>query len=259
MLDEYKIEIRDLRKQFGAHVVLDGASLAVRPGENMVIIGCSGSGKSVLVKCIVGLMRPERGSIKIYGRETIGLPTATRERLMRGFGVLFQRSGLFDSLSIWHNVAFGLVQSGKMEIQQAREIALAKLASVGLGKDVAELLPGELSGGMQKRVGLARALAGDPTILFLDEPVAGLDPIISDGIASLLVRSIHELGATAMTITQDIATVRKIADRVAMPHAGRIIWVGSITEMERSGNPYVDQFIHGRMTGPIKVDTGYAS
>ena len=249
-----KIAVRGLRKSFGRKRVLDGLDIDCGSGESLVIIGGSGTGKSVLVKCILGLLHPEAGSILIDGAETIGLKRAARERLMQKFGMLFQGSALFDSLSVWENVAFGLIQGHNMERQAAKEVALAKLAAVGLEATVGELRPAELSGGMQKRVALARAIADEPETIFFDEPTTGLDPIMSDVINDLIVKSVREVGATAVSITHDMVSARKIADRIAMMHGGRIVWNGSATEIDCSGNPYVDQFINGRAEGPIQME-----
>jgi phospholipid/cholesterol/gamma-HCH transport system ATP-binding protein len=248
-----KISVRGLRKSFGRNRVLDNLDIDCGTGESLVIIGGSGTGKSVLVKCILGLLQPEAGSIRIDGVETTGLRRAGRESLMQKFGMLFQGSALFDSLCVWENVAFGLIQGRNMERKEAKRIALAKLAAVGLGPEISELRPAELSGGMQKRVALARAIAAEPEIIFFDEPTTGLDPIMGDVINDLIVKSVREVGATAVSITHDMASARKIADRIAMLHGGRIVWTGSATEIDCSGNPYVDQFINGRADGPIQM------
>jgi phospholipid/cholesterol/gamma-HCH transport system ATP-binding protein len=248
-----KICVRGLRKSFGRNRVLDNLDIDCATGESLVIIGGSGTGKSVLVKCILGLLQPEAGSIRIDGVETTGRRRAARESLMQKFGMLFQGSALFDSLRVWENVAFGLIQGRGMERKEAKKIALAKLAAVGLGPEVSELRPAELSGGMQKRVALARAVAAEPEIIFFDEPTTGLDPIMGDVINDLIVKSVREVGATAVSITHDMASARKIADRIAMLHGGRIVWTGSATEIDCSGNPYVDQFINGRADGPIQM------
>jgi phospholipid/cholesterol/gamma-HCH transport system ATP-binding protein len=242
-----------LCKSFGRNRVLDGVDIDCATGESLVIIGGSGTGKSVLVKCILGLLRPEEGSIRIDGVETVGLRRAARERLMEKFGMLFQGSALFDSLRVWENVAFGLIQGRGVERQAAKKIALVKLALVGLGPEVAELRPAELSGGMQKRVALARAIAAEPEIIFFDEPTTGLDPIMGDVINDLIVKCVRDVGTTAVSITHDMVSAHKIADRIAMLHGGRIVWNGPAAEIDRSGNPYVDQFIHGRAEGPIQM------
>ena len=249
-----KIALVGVEKSFGRKRVLDGIDLTVAPGESLVIIGGSGTGKSVLIKCILGIMRPEAGSIRIDRAETVGLRRRGREQVMRKFGMLFQGSALFDSLSVWENVAFGLVQGRGMDRAAAREIALKKLAAVGLGPEVATLSPAELSGGMQKRVALARAIAAEPEIVFFDEPTTGLDPIMADVINRLIVSSVRELGATTVSITHDMVSARRIADRIAMLHKGRIVWQGPASEIDRSDNPFVDQFVHGRAEGPIQME-----
>jgi phospholipid/cholesterol/gamma-HCH transport system ATP-binding protein len=249
-----KISVRGLRKSFGRKRVLDGIDIDCTSGESLVIIGGSGTGKSVLIKCILGLLRPEAGSIRIDGKETIGLPRAARERLLQKFGMLFQGSALFDSLSVWENVAFGLVQGRGVGRHEAKEIALAKLAAVGLGPEVGELRPAELSGGMQKRVALARAIAAEPEVIFFDEPTTGLDPIMADVINDLIVKCVREVGTTAVSITHDMVSARKIANRIAMLHQGRIVWHGPTAEIDHSSNPFVDQFINGRAEGPIQME-----
>jgi len=249
-----KIAVSGLYKSFGKKRVLEGLDISCGAGESLVIIGGSGTGKSVLIKCILGLMRPEAGSIRIDGEETVGIGRAQREQLMLRFGMLFQGSALFDSLRVWENVAFGLIQGRGMKRQQAREIALEKLAAVGLGPEVGELSPAELSGGMQKRVALARAIAAEPEILFFDEPTTGLDPIMADVINRLIVDCVKGLGATTISITHDMTSARKIADRIAMLHNGRIVWQGPTAEIDRTDNPFVDQFVHGRAEGPIQME-----
>jgi len=217
------------------------------------VIGGSGTGKSVLLKCILGLMRPEGGSIKIDGEETVGLNGNGHGRIMRKFGMLFQGGALFDSLRVWENVAFGPIQSDGMRPAKAREVAIAKLGNVGLGPEIGELFPAELSGGMQKRVALARAIAREPEIIFFDEPTTGLDPIMADVINDLIVKCVSDLGATAVSITHDMASARKIGHRIAMLHEGRLIWQGPVADIDRSGDAHVDQFIHGRAEGPIQM------
>jgi phospholipid/cholesterol/gamma-HCH transport system ATP-binding protein len=249
-----KISVRGVRKSFGRKLVLDGVEIDCAAGESLVIIGGSGTGKSVLIKCILGILHPDAGSIRIDGSETVGLRRAERTQLMLKFGMLFQGSALFDSLSVWENVAFGLTQGRGMKREQAREVALQKLASVGLGDEVAGLSPAELSGGMQKRVALARAIAAEPEILFFDEPTTGLDPIMADIINNLIVDCVRGLGATAVSITHDMVSARKIADRIAMLHQGKIVWQGTTAEIDRTDNPYVDQFVHGRAEGPIRME-----
>jgi phospholipid/cholesterol/gamma-HCH transport system ATP-binding protein len=252
-----KITMRDVKKSFGDKKVLDGVSLTVAPGESLVIIGGSGSGKSVTIKSILGLIKPDSGSIMIDGKETTGYSSAERDALMSKFGMLFQGAALFDSLRVWHNVAFGLIQGQHMDKDQAHDIALQKLAQVGLGRNVGDMFPAELSGGMQKRVGLARAIAANPEIIFFDEPTTGLDPIMADVINDLIVDCVKDLGATALSITHDMASARKIADHVAMIYEGKIIWYGKVSDLDHSDNPYVDQFIHGRADGPITKNASF--
>ena len=248
-----KIEIRGLTKSFGKKQVLRGIDLDIHSAQSVVIIGGSGSGKSVLLKCILGLIEADAGSIRIDGVEATALSRPAREQLMAKFGMLFQGGALFDSLPVWANVAFGLMQAQGMAAADAREIALDKLAQVGLDAEVAPLFPAALSGGMQKRVALARAIARTPEIIFFDEPTTGLDPIMADVINDLIVKCVTDLGACALSITHDMASARKIADRVAMLYDGQIIWDGPTASIDDSGNDYVDQFIHGRADGPIKM------
>ncbi|MFD2234146.1 ABC transporter ATP-binding protein [Phaeospirillum tilakii] len=249
-----KIVLTDLHKSFGPKRVLEGIDLSIGRGESLVVIGGSGTGKSVMLKCILGLLRPEQGSIRIDGEEVVGISARERDRVMRKFGMLFQGGALFDSLRVWENVAFGLIQGQRMKRAKARDIAIEKLAQVGLAASAGALYPSELSGGMQKRVALARAIATNPEIIFFDEPTTGLDPIMADVINGLIVKCVKEVGATALSITHDMASARKIADRIAMLYKGRLIWVGPASEIESSGNPYVDQFIHGREEGPIQME-----
>jgi len=249
-----KIVLSDVHKSFGKKVVLDGIDLSIQKGESVVVIGGSGTGKSVMLKSVLGILRPERGSIKVDGEEVIGMRSKDRDRMMLKFGMLFQGSALFDSLRVWENVAFGLVQGRGMNRVQAKDIAIEKLAAVGLAESAGELFPAELSGGMQKRVALARAIATSPEIIFFDEPTTGLDPIMADVINDLIVKCTKELGATTLSITHDMASARKIADRIAMLYKGRLIWVGNAKDIDHSGNEFVDQFIHGRADGPIKME-----
>jgi phospholipid/cholesterol/gamma-HCH transport system ATP-binding protein len=254
MSETPKIRIRALRKTFGHKVVLDGVDLEVADGESLVVIGGSGTGKSVLIKCILGILTPDSGSIEVDGIEVTALSRRERDQIMQKFGMLFQGAALFDSLPVWENVAFRLLQIERLGRQEARAKAIATMAMVGLSASVADLSPAELSGGMQKRVGLARAIAAQPEILFFDEPTTGLDPIMADVINELIARLVRQLGATAVSITHDLASARKIADRIAMIYKGRIIWQGPVGRIDDSGNPYVDQFIHGRAQGPIELD-----
>ncbi|MBK5934355.1 phospholipid/cholesterol/gamma-HCH transport system ATP-binding protein [Rhodovulum imhoffii] len=245
------IELRDVHKAFGANKVLRGVNLTIPKGESMVIIGGSGTGKSVLLKSILGLVHPDQGKILIDGHDAA---KAEREAFLARFGMLFQGAALFDSLPVWHNVAFRLLRGkSRLARDEARDIAIEKLRRVGLKPQVADLFPAELSGGMQKRVGLARAIAADPEIIFFDEPTTGLDPIMSGVINDLIREIVVEMGATAMTITHDMSSVRAIADDVAMLHDGVIQWVGRVQDMDNSGDPYLNQFIHGRADGPIEA------
>ena len=252
--DDCKIRLHGVHKAFGRNKVLNGVDLSVPAGKSLVVIGGSGTGKSVMLKCILGLMSPDKGSIMVDGAETIGMDSGQRNKLMHKFGMLFQGAALFDSVSVWENVAFGLIQGRGMHRDQARDIAIEKIRAVGLKPEVGDLFPAELSGGMQKRVGLARAVAASPEIIFFDEPTTGLDPIMADVINDLIVESVKGLGATALSITHDMGSVRKIADYVAMIHEGKIIWLGPVDDLDHSDNEYVDQFIHGRAEGPIKVE-----
>jgi phospholipid/cholesterol/gamma-HCH transport system ATP-binding protein len=244
------ITLENVQKAFGNNAVLRGVDLQIGKGESMVIIGGSGTGKSVLLKCILGLVAPDAGRICVAGED---VTRVSRDAFLAQFGMLFQGAALFDSMSVWQNVAFRLLRgTGKLPKAQAREIAIEKLRRVGLKPEVGDLFPAELSGGMQKRVGLARAIAADPQIIFFDEPTTGLDPIMS-GVINELIREITvEMGATAMTITHDMTSVRAIADKVAMLHGGKVRWTGPISEMDATSDPYVQQFIHGRAEGPIE-------
>ena len=253
MTDQPKIRIRDLKKSFGPKVVLDGIDLDVGVGESVVVIGGSGTGKSVLLKCVLGLLEPDSGTIEIDGENVVGISASERERIGNKFGMLFQGGALFDSLPVWENVSFGLLAQKRVDRTEAKELAIQKLAQVGMDAHVAELHPAELSGGMQKRVALARAIASDPEIIFFDEPPTGLDPIMADVINDLIVKTTHELGATGLSITHDMASARKIGNRIAMLYQGRIVWAGDAASVNESGNEFVDQFVHGRADGPIKM------
>lgn len=253
MASNPKIRLTDVYKTFGRNQVLRGVNLDVNPQESVVIIGGSGSGKSVTLKCVLGLINADKGQILVDGKDIVKMSSSDKQEMQKKFGMLFQGGALFDSLPVWENICFGLLQTGRIERGQAMDIAIDKLRMVGLGPDVATKLPAELSGGMQKRVALARAIAAQPEIIFFDEPTTGLDPIMADVINGLIVDCVKELGATALTITHDMASVRKIADRVAMIYEGRICWQGPIDWLDKSDNPYVEQFIHGRATGPIQM------
>jgi len=256
MTAEARLKLTDVSKSFGPKVVLDGLNLDVAQGESVVVIGGSGTGKSVMLKCVLGLLKPERGSILVDGEEVIDIGRRDRERILKKFGMLFQSAALFDSLSVWRNVAFGLIEGEGMSHDRAYEIALEKLEKVGLGEAQAHDVPSNLSGGERKRVGLARAIATSPSIIFFDEPTTGLDPLMGDVINELIVECVRELGASTLTITHDMSSARTIADRVAMLYQGRIIWAGPAADIDDSGNPFVDQFIHGREDGPIKLAVG---
>jgi phospholipid/cholesterol/gamma-HCH transport system ATP-binding protein len=250
-----KIQIRGLHVAFGSNVVLDHLDLDVGAGESVVIIGGSGSGKSVLLKSILGLIHPQAGSILIDGEETVGMRGKDRDRINRKFGMLFQAAALFDSLPVWRNISFSLIEGRGMGLPEARKLALDRLSAVGLAPNVADMWPAELSGGMKKRVGLARAIAAEPDLVFFDEPTTGLDPIMGAKIDELIVKLVRELGATALSITHDMASARRICNRVAMLYNGRIIWQGPVGEIDSSGNPYVEQFIHGSAEGPIQMES----
>ncbi len=251
---EPKIRIRGLRKRFGSKQVLDGVDLDVMPGTSMVVIGGSGSGKSVLLKSILGLVEPDAGTIQVDGRDVLRMSRREREAVNRGIGMLFQAAALFDSLPVWENVAFGLLAQGQVDRAAARTRAGEVLTQVGLAPSVGDLSPAELSGGMQKRVGLARAIAAQPGLLFFDEPTTGLDPIMGAVIDGLIVDCVRRLGSTAVAITHDMASATRIGDRAAMLFQGRIVWEGLAPELLQSGNAMVDQFTHGRREGPIQME-----
>ncbi len=245
------ITLTDVHKSFGSNHVLRGVNLTLDSGSSMVIIGGSGTGKSILLKSILGLVKPESGTITLDGAD---VTRGDRDAFLARFGMLFQGGALFDSLPVWQNVSFRLLRGSlKRPAAEAREIAIEKLRRVGLTPDAADKFPAELSGGMQKRVGLARAIAAEPEIIFFDEPTTGLDPIMSGVINDLIREIVVEMGVTAMTITHDMTSVRAIADRVAMLHDGVIQWTGPVADLDASGDPYLDQFIHGRAEGPIEA------
>jgi phospholipid/cholesterol/gamma-HCH transport system ATP-binding protein len=248
-----KIIIKGLAKSFGSKCVLNSLDLEVHQGESLVIIGGSGSGKSVLIKNIVGILKPDSGSILIDNMEMTNLSDKEYSQVLKKFGYLFQGGALFDSLPIWKNIAFSPLQNHKFSLKEARKLAIEKLESVGLDESVADLYPAELSGGMQKRAALARAIALNPEIIFFDEPTTGLDPIMSAIINDLINKNSKQLGATTITITHDLISAAHIADRVAMIYEGKIIWQGPIDKLYSSGNPYVEQFVSGSVNGPIKI------
>ena len=249
----HTIAVRGLHKGFENNQVLRGVDIDIDKGRSLVIIGGSGSCKSVLLKCIIGLMRADHGTVEVDGRDIARHTDSDRRYMTQRTGMLFQGSALFDSLKVWENIAFRILNADRKSRKEAREKAIDCLTQVGLSPEIGDLHPAALSGGMQKRVSLARAIASDPEILFFDEPTTGLDPIMSDVINNLIVERVKALGASAISITHDMASARKIADEVAMLYQGRIIWRGKPEELERSGNPMVDQFVHGRAEGPIKM------
>ena len=246
-----KIEMRDVVKSFGSKRVLKGIDLAVNAEESLALIGTSGCGKSITLKCLLGLITADGGSIKVDGTEILGTDRKTLEGMRRRFGMTFQFGALFDSLPIWENVTFRLRQQQKINRADARDLAVDTITQLGLSPQVIDQYPAELSGGMQKRVALARAIADKPEILLFDEPTSGLDPITGGVIDRLIIDAVKRLGATAMTISHDMASVRRIADKVAMIHNGVIIWCGSVEKMDDTGVPEVDQFVHGRAEGPL--------
>jgi phospholipid/cholesterol/gamma-HCH transport system ATP-binding protein len=254
-MTDTRIRLKDVHKQFGTKVVLDGVNLDIMPGESVVIIGGSGSGKSVTLKCILGLLAPDSGEIAIDGESVVGISDREREHINAKIGMLFQSAALFDSLTVWENAAFGLVAGKGMSRRDAQPIAMEKLALVGLDEKYAMMSPADLSGGMRKRVGLARAIAIEPEIIFFDEPTTGIDPIMGDIINELIIKCCDETGATALTITHDMASARKISDRIAMLYKGKIVWDGPTREIDSANNAIVQQFIHGRAEGPIEIES----
>jgi phospholipid/cholesterol/gamma-HCH transport system ATP-binding protein len=246
------IILNNVSKSFGSQHALNGVTLAVNQGDSLVLIGGSGSGKTLMLKCVMGLIRHDGGTIEVDGKNITSLSQVDQDGFLNRFGMTFQKSGLFDSMLTWENVAFQLLQTG-MDRYTAKEWAIDKLISVGLEAGTADLYPNELSGGMQKRVGLARAIATEPNILFLDEPTAGLDPIMTNVINELIINVVGQLGATVVSITSDMSSLKVISNRVAMIHEGKIIWDGLTANVENSGNRYVDQFVHSRAEGPIEM------
>ncbi|OYV40068.1 MAG: ABC transporter ATP-binding protein [Rhodospirillales bacterium 20-64-7] len=255
-MTEPKIRIRGLKKAFGSKKVLDGVDIDVMPGTALVVIGGSGTGKSVLIKCILGLIAPDAGVIEIDGENVLRAPRRRAAELRGQIGMLFQNGALFDSLPVWENVAFGLLAEGKLKRSQARDKAVAVLAQVGLAETVADLSPAELSGGMQKRVALARAIASEPAIIFFDEPTTGLDPIMGAVIDGLIVDCVKRLGSTSIAITHDMASAQRIGDQAAMLYQGKVAWSGPAGELMRSEDPVVSQFTHGLAEGPIQMTIG---
>jgi phospholipid/cholesterol/gamma-HCH transport system ATP-binding protein len=248
-----KIAFKDVHLAFCQKQVLKGINLEVAKGESLVVIGGSGSGKSVLIKTVLGITTPDQGQVVVDGENVVGIIGQKREALNSKIGMLFQGGALFDSLKVWENVAFGLIQTGVAKGDAARSLSIETLARVGLDKTVADLMPVELSGGMQKRVALARAIADQPEIIFFDEPTTGLDPIMSDVINHLITECVQDLGATAITITHDMRSARTIADKVAMLYDGKIVWDAPVADLDIPQNDFVDQFVHGRADGPIQM------
>ena len=248
-----KLELIGVKKTLGGRQVLKGVDLSVDAGKSLVVIGGSGVGKSVTLKCALGLMIPDEGKVLVDGQDVTHLTIRERHKLAEKFGMLFQGGALFDSLTVWENVAFRLLYAQKMPRRQAKERAIETMRKVRLTADFADRYPNELSGGMQKRASLARAIIAKPEIIFFDEPTTGLDPITADAINDLIVEMVKELGSAAVSITHDMASARKIADEVAMIYEGRIIWRGPVSTLDNSGDARVDQFIHGRADGPIKA------
>ena len=249
------IIIKNLSKSFGPKTVLENIDLEIKEKESLVIIGGSGSGKSVFIKCMFGIMAPDSGSVSYWGDEFYSAPAEKKKDIISKIGVLFQGGALFDSLKIWQNISFSLIHNFKYDNDRAKEVAIEKLSMVGLSKDVADLYPSELSGGMQKRAGLARAIATNPKVIFFDEPTSGLDPINTEVINDLIKKCSHELGATTVTITHDMKSANKISDRVAMLYKGKLIWIGNHNDLMNSGNEFVHQFINGNTDGPIKIES----
>jgi phospholipid/cholesterol/gamma-HCH transport system ATP-binding protein len=248
-----KLQLVGVKKRLRGRQVLDGVDIDVAPGRSLVIIGGSGVGKSVTLKCALGLMRPDAGKVLVDGEDTAPLRGRAREPVMRKFGMLFQGGALFDSLTVWENIAFRLIYADGVARKAARERAIAVMRKVRLAPEFADVRPIELSGGMQKRAGLARAIIAEPDIIFFDEPTTGLDPITADAINDLIVEMVKELGCAAVSITHDMASARKIADEIAMLHAGKIVWRGPAAAIDNSANPYVDQFVRGSSDGPIQA------
>jgi phospholipid/cholesterol/gamma-HCH transport system ATP-binding protein len=248
-----KLQLVGLKKKLRGRQVLDGVDLDVAPGRSLVVIGGSGVGKSVTLKCALGLMKPDEGRVLVDGVDVTGLSRGEREPIMRKFGMLFQGGALFDSLTVWENVAFRLIYADRVPRAEARERAILTMRKVRLAPEFADVRPIELSGGMQKRAGLARAIIAKPDILFFDEPTTGLDPITADAINDLVVEMVKELGCAAVSITHDMASARKIADEIAMLHGGRIVWRGPASQIDASGNDFVEQFVAGRADGPIQA------
>ncbi len=250
MLNEAAIQLEDVHKAFGDNQVLRGISFSVQPGESFALIGGSGVGKSVIIKSILGLIPLDRGRIIVNGQDNRDRKEIDYSRI----GMLFQEGALFDSMPVWQNVAFRLMRGkNRLSPDEAKTLAITKLKRVGLGSEVTEKYPSELSGGMKKRVGLARAIASDPEIIFFDEPTTGLDPIRATIINNLIRGIVDESKATAVTITHDMESVRVISDRAALLHDGKIVWLSESKNLQDSDNPYLAQFVEGAAAGPMDI------
>lgn len=239
-----KIALSKLHKSFGKRTILNGLDLEIYDKESLVMIGPSGVGKSVLLKCLLGLLPLDKGSVIVDEEETIHLSGKARDTFLKKFAIVFQGGALFDSLTVWENVAFGLIKGQGVSARTAKKKALEKLDLVGMMSSVGEQRPNELSGGMQKRVAIARAIIMEPEVLLFDEPTAGLDPITADLINQLIRRCHNDLDITTFTITHDMSTVHTVADRVGMLNDGKIIWKGNLKEMRYAENHFVQKFIH---------------
>lgn len=245
MNKELAIKLSNVYKSFGNNHVVRGLNLEIFKGESVVLLGGSGTGKSVTLKLMLGLLKPDSGNIQITGKEITTLKEDELYKNNKNIGMLFQSGALFDSISVWENIAFSLINVDKIPLVKARQIAIEKLDDVGLSKEVADMMPDDLSGGMKKRVGLARAIADNPEIIFFDEPTTGLDPIMSNVINNLIKKCVKQLGATAFTITHDINSAKQIADRVVVLHEGKIIWSGTPNELDTTSCEYVKNFVSG--------------
>lgn len=248
-----KLQLVRVKKKLRGRQVLDGVDIDVAPGKSLVIIGGSGVGKSVTLKCALGLMTPDAGQVLVDGADVTRMTPSARAQVMRKFGMLFQGAALFDSLTVWENIAFRLIYADGVSRKDARERAIETMRKVRLAPEFADVRPVELSGGMQKRAGLARAIIAKPEIIFFDEPTTGLDPITADAINDLIVEMVKDLGCAAVSITHDMASARKIADEIAMLYQGKIVWRGPAASIDKSGNAMVEQFVHGRAHGPIQA------
>ena len=251
MTEQPIIQVKNVHKSFGENHVLRGISLDLSAGDSLGIIGGSGTGKSVLIKCILGLLNADQGEILINGVNIVNARLSQKEALISSFGMMFQGGALFDSMTVWENIAFSLIHNHGVKPAQAKEIAIEKLASVDMDAKMADIYPAELSGGMQKRVALARAIATNPKVLFFDEPTAGLDPIVSGITNELINRCLSNSGISALTITHDMHSLRQICQKVGLLCKGQLVWFGTIEELDKTDDPYVVQFINGYSHGPF--------